>query len=434
MTSRMRTAILTSALLLPALPAGAVELPFEAFLTDLDEVPVSGSVELELRIYDAMGTLLYEEFQTTVASRGFIYLNVGAAGELQPSVFSSATSELFLGITLSGEEEFSPRFRIGYVPFAVHALSVADGALTGPQGPQGEAGPAGPQGPQGPAGPQGEPGPQGEIGPVGPIGAQGPRGLAGPAGPAGPQGPQGPQGDRGLTGNTGPAGPAGPIGATGPQGPQGDRGLTGATGPQGPQGLTGNTGPAGPAGPAGATGPQGPQGPQGDRGLTGATGPQGPAGPTGATGPAGPTGATGATGPRGPAGADGVSPTATRLPPRDPRCLNTTGGVEFVAANGTTYACDGPVGPEGSPGVPCTNCVGRASIDGAEVALYSVGTFCGGAGSLTFNPTCVTTVCPTCLAAVGYYSCAGGCSCGGGPQTCNNTLRGYLLAPTTGNW
>ncbi len=65
----------------------------------------------------------------------------------------------------------------------------------------------------------------------------------------------------------------------------------------------------------------------------GAVGPQGPAGADGNQGPPGPPGIPGAN------GQDGISVQSAALAPGDPNCPN--GGSRFVAANGTTYACNG---------------------------------------------------------------------------------------------
>ena len=154
--------------------AQAVRLPFEGTLTDSSGAPVTGMLGMDIRIYDEADNVLHEERQTVVASDGWVAFEIGVAADLPATVFSEATGDLFLGLTLDGEEEFSPRFRIGLVPYAVHALSV-------------EGGGGGPRGPPGPEGPAGEPGPAGMDGAVGPPG---------PAGPAGPAGPPGPRGHR----------------------------------------------------------------------------------------------------------------------------------------------------------------------------------------------------------------------------------------------
>jgi hypothetical protein len=71
--------------------------------------------------------------------------------------------------------------------------------------------------------------------------------------------------------------------------------------------------------------------------------------------------------------------------------------------------------------------VGRGSINGAEVSLYSVPSYCIGAGSLTLVSTCRTSICGT--VAAGAFNCAGVCIVSLPQQTCSNTLQGYLISP-----
>ena len=238
-------------MLLVAVPrfaaAQSIQLPFEGFLTDTEELPVNGGVDLDVRLYAGAETetALFEEQHSVLVSGGYVHLLIGSVETLESSIFDG--SDLYIGISVDGDDELRPRLRVGYVPFAVRALN---GGVEGPAGPQGE------DGPPGPAGPQGDRGPQGATGSAGPPGEEGP---SGPAGPAGPQGDTGPQG------------------ATGPAGPQGEQGPRGNIGPQGPIGSRGPPGEQGPEGPAGPQGPQGVPGPQGDRGPQGPPGPQGPA-------------------------------------------------------------------------------------------------------------------------------------------------------------
>jgi hypothetical protein len=77
----------------------------------------------------------------------------------------------------------------------------------------------------------------------------------------------------------------------------------------------------------------------------------GPAGPQGPTGPKGDNGAAGSS------GANGVSVTSTESagPLDGTHCAGGAaglGGSKFVSAGGTTYACNGKVGPEGPEGEP----------------------------------------------------------------------------------
>ncbi len=91
---------------------------------------------------------------------------------------------------------------------------------------------------------------------------------------------------------------------------------------------------------------KGPRGPKGPKGATGAAGPAGPAGPAGAKGDTGAAGANGAAGDKGATGANGVSVTSS-AEPKGANCAE--GGSKFVSSSGTTFACNGKAGKEGSP-------------------------------------------------------------------------------------
>lgn len=103
--------------------------------------------------------------------------------------------------------------------------------------------------------------------------------------------------------------------------------------------LEGKTGQAGPAGLAGPTGPAG---------ATGPAGPTGAGGPKGDTGEAGKESKQGETGKQGNPGTSVTSSTE----PKGANCAE--GGSKFVAANGTTYACNGAEGKQGPAGEPWT--------------------------------------------------------------------------------
>ncbi|MCC7382417.1 MAG: collagen-like protein [Deltaproteobacteria bacterium] len=375
-------ALLAVSTFLPAAALAQVELPFQGFVTGADDLPISGMLDLELRLYDAAsaGTMLFEESQQVLVIDGYFFVSIGAVTSLDPTLFQTA-QDRYLGITIVGDgDELAPRFVIGFVPYAIHALSADTSGPVGPTGPQGPAGPAGPAGPTGATGAQGPQGlrgvagvtgpqgPQGPTGAAGATGAQGPQGLTGAAGATGAQGPQGLTGAAGPTGPQGPQGLTGAAGPTGPQGPQGLQGLRGATGPQGPQGLTGAAGPTGAQGPQGLTGAAGATGAQGPQGLTGA------AGPTGAQGPQGLTGAAGATGAQGPQGLTGAAgPTGAQGPQGLQGLRGATGLTGAAGPTGATGAqgpqglpgaagLTGPAGPTGPAGVPCASCVDDRSV------------------------------------------------------------------------
>nr|WP_223255023.1 collagen-like protein [Bacillus atrophaeus] len=186
------------------------------------------------------------------------------------------------------------------------------------------------------------------AGPTGITGVTGVTGSTGITGATGVTGATGPTGARGTTGVTGVSGPTGITGITGvtEPGATGTTGATGVSGPTGITGITGVTGPTGATGTTGATGVSGPTGITGPTGLTGATGMTGGTGATGVTGPAGftgaigVTGATGTTGPTGFTGAAGVTGptgiTGTGLTATSGFASNTTGGLIYVVASGTT--------------------------------------------------------------------------------------------------
>lgn len=314
--------------------------------------PVSGQRTLTFRLYPSEsavpGEALWSEVYLVDFVNGRYSVQLGSQTALDALLRSE--DQLWLGVTLDGGAEFSPRNQLAAVPYArlardvagvINPESVRVGGVTVIDargnwvGPGGVAGPAGPAGPQGPAGVNGT---AGAPGPVGPAGANGVPGAIGPPGIPGAAGPQGPVGAQGATGPAGPAGAQGPVGATGAAGPQGLAGLSyrnswdmgsmyaagdvvsrsgasyvaialsvgqdpaitpaswGVLSDRGATGPAGATGAAGPAGPQGVAGPVGPQGLTGATGATGAVGPAGPQGVAGAVGSIGPQGIQGLTG------------------------------------------------------------------------------------------------------------------------------------------
>ncbi|MBI4702922.1 MAG: collagen-like protein [Deltaproteobacteria bacterium] len=229
--------------------------------------PLGGDIGLQFAVYENQLAVspIWMELQKVTLEDGYFSVALGSQVKLPAEVFDGSVR--YLGISVGGDPEMTPRAAIGSVPYALVAgnaigditpssVTIPDyGEVINDKG-QWVGDPTGLQGPPGPAGAKGDPGatgPQGPVGPKGDPGPQGPQGLTGPQGPVGPKGDPGPQG---------PQGPVGPKGDPGPQGPQG------LTGPQGPTGPKGDTGAQGPAGPQGPQGPQGAQGPKGDTGAS----------------------------------------------------------------------------------------------------------------------------------------------------------------------
>ena len=281
--------------------AGASELiSYQGLLWDNDNHEVNGTVSMTFSLYAEPdgGPALWSETHPGVEVDNGIY-NVHL-GEIEPLTDMDFDEPRFLGLSINGREEMTPRFLLTGAPYVlndspgsnglscwdINANNVCDPALEdingdgvcnaldccGPQGPQGPQGLKGDQGDPGADGPQG---PKGDKGDPGTAGAQGPKGDKGDPGAAGPQGPKGDKGDTGAVGAQGPKGDKGDTGADGAQGPKGDKGDTGADGAQGPKGDKGDTG---------ADGAQGPKGDKGDTGADGAQGPKGDKGDPGADG------------------------------------------------------------------------------------------------------------------------------------------------------
>lgn len=160
----------------------------------------TGTYDFEFALYDGMN-----------AQQGSTQTNTGVpvtGGVFTVSLDFGSTpfaagQDLYLEIRVKKQSEMiyttlSPRQRITWVPYAIHALNPGPQGPPGPQGLQGIMGAPGPQGATGPAGPQGATGPQGIAGPQGFQGVMGPPGMMGSPGIQGTQGLPGPQGATGI--------------------------------------------------------------------------------------------------------------------------------------------------------------------------------------------------------------------------------------------
>lgn len=176
--------------------AQTLEVPFEGLMTDATGGLFDGSVDIEVRIYDMPqgGNEVFFELHSGVpVDQGLFSLPLGSIqpfpqnlfGETDPTLLSD---DRYIGLWVVGDaSELAPRFQVGFVPFAIRALSGSSGT-PGPIGPQGAAGPAGATGPAGADGAAGSMGPPGGIGGVGPQGPAGPTGSTGATGAVGPPG------------------------------------------------------------------------------------------------------------------------------------------------------------------------------------------------------------------------------------------------------
>ncbi len=199
---------LSLSLLILCITSEAMARPmvYDGFLTDLNDQPIEAVVNLRFALYELQegGDALWSETLSDVGIRGGAFsVRLGSGVPFAADLFKR--ENLYLGITIDGAEELSPRQRLGAVPYAQQAGDVADQEIhprsvsIGEQlvideggnwvGPEiAAAGEEGPQGPEGPQGERGPAGPQGEQGIAGPEGPEGPRGLQGEAGPRGEAG------------------------------------------------------------------------------------------------------------------------------------------------------------------------------------------------------------------------------------------------------
>jgi hypothetical protein len=250
-------------------------------LFNTDGTPALGPLAISFAIYDSAAATspVWTETQAVAIDGGYFAVQLGKVTAFSTSAALLADlvagTTLYIGITVGGDTEMTPREELTSVPYAlfagdaigdIHPNSVSinghvvikpDGSLVG------VAGATGPTGLKGPTGAVGLTGAVGATGTVGVVGAVGPTGVIGPTGTnsstAGLKGPTGAVGDVStLIGPTGPTGPAGANSAVqGPIGPTGGPGAASAVpGPTGPTGAAGsNSTTPGPTGPIGATGP-----------------------------------------------------------------------------------------------------------------------------------------------------------------------------------
>ncbi len=338
------------------------KLVHQGRLVGLNDQPVAGPVDMTFRVYDAetAATPLWTETTQVTLTNGYYSVPLGAATAFTQGLFNGAPR--WLGITVGTDDEMVPRAPILSVPYAltagdavgeIHPVSVSVGGQTvidstgkwvGPT--TGLAGPAG-QSVQTSAEP---PGPNCPTGGVMLVSASGTNYLCNGAASSGgieavpePVGANCAAGGLKLTSSAGVSylcnGTPGAQGVQGPTGPQGPQGVPGAQGVQGPVGLPGANG----FSVAVASEAPGPNCTWGGLKVTSATGDS-----FVCNGAPGSQGSQGIQGLQGPAGANGVSVTGAIEPPG----LNCpAGGMKYTSATGTSYVCDGAIGPQGAMGL-----------------------------------------------------------------------------------
>ena len=104
---------------------------YQARLTDLDGIPLTGRYKMAFRLYDVptRGTPLWEEIWSARVSDGLFSLMLGTIKYTLASTIQEH-DKLYLGITVGNDIELSPRVELARVAYSMHALTVSDGSLT----------------------------------------------------------------------------------------------------------------------------------------------------------------------------------------------------------------------------------------------------------------------------------------------------------------
>ena len=133
----MRSYAISFCLLLVALQAqpGRAQVPqtlsYQGSLTDARGGAATGDFEMTFRLYDAAtgGLLLWEETQarSVPVTNGSFSVTLGS----EIPIKIPFTGPLFLGIVVDGTEELSPRTPLAATAYSLHALTVADGSVSG---------------------------------------------------------------------------------------------------------------------------------------------------------------------------------------------------------------------------------------------------------------------------------------------------------------
>jgi hypothetical protein len=111
-------------------------LPIQGRLLDVAGQPIDGSRSVTFAIYQAPtgGGALYEETQAIGFADGHFVAYLGDVLPLDPTLFDGA-SRLWLGITIQGDAEMQPRFRLGSASTAAYSQMCGDAATVGGSSP-----------------------------------------------------------------------------------------------------------------------------------------------------------------------------------------------------------------------------------------------------------------------------------------------------------
>jgi len=109
--TRILIPVLMACLLAPTLALSGT-ISYQARLQNSSGIDLSGPVTVGFRIYGTSGgsTVIWGETQSLTAERGIISVELGKVDPLPDDLFNNP--ELYIGITVAGDSEMSPRSRL----------------------------------------------------------------------------------------------------------------------------------------------------------------------------------------------------------------------------------------------------------------------------------------------------------------------------------
>ncbi len=99
--------------------------PYQGRLTDSDGSPVNGTKTMTFRLYNvgSGGTALWQEsWPNVTVINGLFNVLLGSNTSLGQTIFTE-NDNLWLGISVGGDSEMTPRIQVGSVPFARQATT-----------------------------------------------------------------------------------------------------------------------------------------------------------------------------------------------------------------------------------------------------------------------------------------------------------------------
>ncbi|GAA5530223.1 hypothetical protein [Herpetosiphon gulosus] len=122
----------------PTLSNQTTTISYQGTLNDSLGQPISGATPMIFKLYNgpAGGTSLWTEIRSgnnaVAVNQGLFHVLLGS---LSPLDVQLATQTLWLGISVNGDAEMTPRSQLASVPFAAVAGTVPNGSITQLQAP-----------------------------------------------------------------------------------------------------------------------------------------------------------------------------------------------------------------------------------------------------------------------------------------------------------